>query len=106
MKFCDNCDQILIFKKNEKKKKYEYFCNNDTCEKQFSDFNSEIIFVKKNIHNISKIKLLAESAIQDDTFPVEKKKCPNCGYPVMKWFRLDDDLKKIYVCEKCKTYYS
>jgi DNA-directed RNA polymerase subunit M/transcription elongation factor TFIIS len=105
MNFCDNCDQLLTLKNNSIKKKYELFCNNDTCDKNFFPMNNEILFIKKNIHKNSKIKSLAETALQDETFPSILKKCTKCNAPKMVYFRLDIDLKKIYICKNCKSYF-
>lgn len=106
MEFCKSCEQLLKIKKNPDKNKYEYFCSNNICKEKFSEIDKEILYIKKNIQKNPKVKLLVESGIQDDTFPAEKKECQKCKRKTMKYFRLDYDLKKVYICEVCGVYYT
>ncbi len=100
--FCD-CGSVFTQQLNTVSGLYEKYCSIcGTYTPNDGPVLFELEFVdKEHMNKLTKIK----AAIYDDTCSVVNRSCPECGAEKMK-FILDNDMKRTYICNSCKRYFS
>ena len=95
--FCDVCKSFLISVYDKNQKKFISSCYK--CGAVYNLRKEMIGYSESKNSNMMYVNYI-EAAKLDETFPQVEKKCSKCSNPIMVFFK-KENLKKVYVCQKC-----
>ena len=96
--FCDNCKNLLTSDTSNDELTFQ-------CRTCFASYKSEpddsLRYEETDSGNLIIFQTILNQAKDDPTGLKTKIDCPKCKHDLAKPVRLGDELRLIYVCEKC-----
>ena len=97
--FCNACGSLLISSLSSDKNSNDYVSRCYKCSKEYPLRNNITGYTKSKNDNAIYNQYI-EAGKHDNTYPQIEKICDNCKNPIMVFFT-KDNLKKVYICQKC-----
>jgi DNA-directed RNA polymerase subunit M/transcription elongation factor TFIIS len=102
MKFCNNCNNILII--STKNNILKFICQ--TCLTEYDPIPEDTLMSNvslKEEESLYKSEIYLNIAANDAIAPLIHKKCNNCDEDIIKRILLGKNGQCIYICPKCKS---